>query len=184
MNNDYYDILNIPDNAPQAAVSRAAQARLREISEDAGMTPEEKQTAIAAVNLAHETLSDAERRAEYDVHLQTWREEQAHPKAKSKRKESISYPKVGLALAIIFAIGYFSITGYLGHQQRLESERNAVAAAEAQKLALEKEKHNRRATVREAEVRALAEQKRAEQERMLSERGINTEKFLPPKNKV
>ena len=60
MNNDFYDILNIPDNAPQASVSRAAQARMREISEDVEMTPEEKQTATAAVNLAHETLSDAE----------------------------------------------------------------------------------------------------------------------------
>ena len=181
MNNDYYEILNIPDTAPQASVTRSAQARLREISEDAEMTPEEKQTAIAAVNQAHETLSDAERRAEYDVHLQTWREEQARPKAKSKKKENISYPKVGLALAIVFAIGYFSITGYLGHQRQQENERKAVAAAEAQKLALEAEERARKAAVREAEVRALAEQKRAEQERMLNERGINTEKFLPPK---
>ena len=181
MNNDFYDILNIPDNAPQASVSRAAQARMREIIEDVEMTPEEKQTATAAVNLAHETLSDAERRAEYDVHLQTWREEQARPKAKPKKKESISYPKVGLALAIVFAVGYFSITGYLGHQRQQENERKAVAAAEAQKLAAEEEERNRKAAIREAEVRALAEQKRAEQERMLSERGINTEKFLPPK---
>lgn len=181
MNNDYYDILNIPDNAPQASVSRAAQARMREISEDAEMTPEEKQTATAAVNLAQEILSDAERRAEYDVHLQTWREEQARPKAKPKKKESISYPKVGLALAIVFAVGYFSITGYLGHQRQQENERKAVAAAEAKKLAAEEEERNRKAAIREAEVRALAEQKRAEQERMLSERGINTEKFLPPK---
>ena len=181
MNNDYYDILNIPDNAPQASVSRSAQARLREISEDAEMTPEEKQTATAAVNQAHETLSDVEKRAAYDVLLQTWREEQARPKAKSKKKENISYPKVGLALAIVFAIGYFSITGYLGHQRQQENERKAVAAAEAKKLALEEEERAKKAAVREAEVRALAEQKRAEQERMLSERGINTEKFLPPK---
>ncbi len=180
MNEDFYDILNLPDNAPPASIARAAQARLREIAEDVEMTPDEKHTATAAVLEARETLDDTARRAQYDVQLQKIREESARPKPAAKKQDSLSYPKIGLALTIIFAIGYFSITGYLGHQQRLENERNAAAVAEAQKLASDQEERNQKAVVREAEARVLAEQKRIDQERMLSERGIKTEKYLPP----
>ena len=75
MNEDFYDILNLPDNAPAASIARASQARLREIAQDTDMTPDEKQAATAAVHEADETLSDTERRSQYDVHLQKVREE-------------------------------------------------------------------------------------------------------------
>ena len=179
MNEDFYDILNLPDNAPAASIARASQARLREIAQDTDMTPDQKQAATAAVYEAHETLSDTERRAQYDVHLQQVRDESTRSKPAVKKHESFSYPKIGLALTIIFAIGYFSITGYLGHQQRLENERNAAAMAESKKLASEQEERNQKAAVREAEARVLAEQKRIDQERMLNERGIKTDKYLP-----
>lgn len=177
---DYYDILGIPENAPQGSIARAAQARLREINEDVSMTPDEKKSAIEAVREAHQTIHDDALRAQYDIDLQAKREQVQRLKPGVKKKESYSYLRISFALVLLFAIGYFSITGYLSRQERIATERAAATAIENKKLAEEEAERSRKAAAREADAKLMAEQKRQEQERMLRERGVNVDKYLPP----
>ena len=179
MDNDYYDTLNVPSNAPQGSIARAAQARLREIADDLDMPPEEKPAAAAAVHHAQDILGDVDRRAQYDIELQNQREESARPKPVVKKQVQYSYPKIGLAFAILFAVSYFSIDSYFVRQHRLEAEQAAIAQAEAKKLADIEADRRRRAALREEEKRLLAEQKKMDQQRMLSERGFKDEGMQP-----
>lgn len=172
MNPDFYDILNIPNNAPQGSIARSAQARLREIGDDMDLSAADKQAAAAAVHEAHDTLGDAAKRAQYDADLQQWREDAAKPKPKVKQEHNYSYPKIGLAVTILFAVAYLSISGYLGYKDRLAAERAAATQLEAKKQAEEDAGRAARAAARDEERRIQAELKKIDQERLLKERGV------------
>lgn len=180
MISDYYDILGLPDNAPQGSITRAAQARLKEISSDASMSADEKIAASLLVKKGEETLSDAARRAQYDLDIKNWREESARPKPVVKKKEEFSYPRIGLAIAVVIGILYFSISGYLSRQERIANERAAAAAAEAKQNAEVEAARAARAAAREEELRLQAEAKRAEKERLFNERGLKTDNLSGP----
>ena len=119
---DYYDILNLPANAPQGSIARAAQARGREISADGALSESEKNAASVLVREAHRTLDDPARRAQYDIDFKLALEESERPKPVVKKKEEFSYLRIGLAMAILVAIVYFSITGYQSRQERLAND--------------------------------------------------------------
>ena len=98
---DYYAILGVPANAPEAEIRRAFRARAKELHPDSKPASERDQ-AHREFNLlseAYDTLKDAERREAYDEDLRASRQ-LTRVEAKGKPPGAFA---LGLTLGLLLA---------------------------------------------------------------------------------
>jgi hypothetical protein len=108
-----YEVLGVSRNAKANEIGLAYQ-RLRAAMQDETSAPDARRAAMA--KMAYETLSDAERRAEYDATL----EDDALPVAMRKRQMRM----VAIAVLLVVAAG---IAGYWFLVRAPQSDRDALA---------------------------------------------------------
>ncbi|MGB8738305.1 MAG: J domain-containing protein, partial [Rhodomicrobium sp.] len=94
---DYYTILGVPADAPEAEVRRAFRARAKELHPDSKPSGEhdEAHGEFSLLAEAYETLKDAGRRQAYDDALRSSRQLTARGASESKPPRAFA---MGLAL--------------------------------------------------------------------------------------
>lgn len=80
---NYYDVLGVPANASQADIKKAYRKLVRQYHPDVSTDPDADEKT-STLNLAYNTLKDAEKRAEYDAML-------ANPYAHTGRDHAHQY---------------------------------------------------------------------------------------------
>ncbi|MGP0040650.1 MAG: SUMF1/EgtB/PvdO family nonheme iron enzyme [Rhodomicrobium sp.] len=100
---DYYTILGVPADAPEAEVRRAFRARAKELHPDSKPSGEhdEAHSEFSLLTEAYETLKDAGRRQAYDDALRSSRQLTARGASESKPPRAFA---MGLALGLLLAL--------------------------------------------------------------------------------
>lgn len=78
---DYYKIMGIPKDAPQAEISKAYKRRARQFHPDLHPDDPKAKAKFQALNEANAVLSDPEKRKKYDKYGEQWEHADAFEKA-------------------------------------------------------------------------------------------------------
>ena len=157
MKKDYYDLLQIPENASPTWITRAYEQRLQAIETDVSFGEAKRSAAVAELGAAHRVLSSPLRRADYDAQRLTQRENADETEA---RRAMLLRTSLFIGLPLLVAGGYL---GYDHRQKELDrQEQLRDLAAREQQLAA--------ATRREQERQAAQEGDRLESLRLEEER--------------
>lgn len=175
MKKDFYDVLDVPENASATWIVRAYQKRLLAIEQDVSLKAKKRVDLMAEINEAHRTLADDNLRAAYDVEL-------------AKKREVASGPTPLVAmLRILFLVGIpLAAAGtylYVDHQAKAriqqEQAEQAVEAQRAEARRLKIELDREAAAVRDRQERDKAELDRIESRRVATEEEMRNKRFVP-----
>jgi colicin import membrane protein len=170
MAHDFYDLLDIPGNAPAALVKRAYQIRQEAIEADPRLSGPKRQQQLEALRVAYETLSDPDRRAAYD--------DKRHQSAQASGRGGRWFV-MALVLLIVAGAGVAFANYQMRKEEeaRIEKQRLADEAARLEKMRAEAEQRRREMLAQERAERERAEQERLEKERQEREAFLATRTF-------
>lgn len=130
MQADYYELLDVPENANDAWLKRAFETAQQRISADAKLTEKEREQALRAVDTAFRTLSSPVARETYDEKLHRQRDKAA--KTEAGLMSQLGSPKVLIAIALIAVLGGGMVWQYSREQERIRFERERIAQEQAE----------------------------------------------------
>lgn len=176
MPSNAYTVLKVSENASDASIERAYQARVIEVQTNRTLSDSAKQTEMLAIEEANRVLSRTTSRELYDRQLA------------NRRNTDDASSGAGMAgklmmISVVLAIGgggYYWMKQRdaqlrLAEQERVQSEQRAAAttaAATAARLKFDEQQK------RDAEERRLAEETRLAEAQAQREREMHAEKFV------
>ena len=174
MKRDFYDILDVPENASSTWIIRAYQKRLLAVEQDASLKVKKRATFISEINEAHRILTDAALRIAYDAELLRAREAANKPSPMS----------LMLRIALIVGIPLLGVGTYhyIDSQTKARAQQEqAEQAAESQRQEAQRkgiENEHLAAIERDRLERAKAEQERLENQRLANEEEMRNKRFV------
>ena len=174
MKRDFYDILDIPENASPTWIVRAYQKRLLAIEQDASLKAKKRAASIAEINEAHRILTDAALRTAYDAELLQAREAANKPSPMSLVLRIALI--VGIPLVGIGTYHYFDSQAKARAQQEQAEQAAENQRQEAQRKRIENERLA--AIERDRLERVKAEQERIENQRLAHDEEMRTRRFI------
>ncbi len=171
MKKDFYDTLEIADNAPTEMVARAFRVKCGALDADEKLSESDKQARLAVLQDAHDTLSDPTRRSTYDEMLSQ------RAGAAGKIGRTILGALVVVAVAAGIAV-FLANENRKREEAQAENDRAAQEEAQQQRKAAEAAEKRRVALEQDRADRARAEQERLENERAEHEKLLATRKFV------
>jgi len=174
MKRDFYDILDIPENASPTWIVRAYQKRLLAVEQDSSLKEKKRVVALADINEAYRVLADADLRSAYDAKLVQKREAANGP------SPAVSLLRTALLVLIPLATGGTYL--YFDHQAKERAQQEqAEQAAENQRLVAQRMKieiERQAAIERDRLERAKADQDRIENQRLANEEEMRNKRFV------
>lgn len=174
MKRDFYDILDIPENASPNWIVRAYQKRLLAVEQDSSLKAKKRVTALAEINEAYRVLADADLRVAYDAEILQKREAANGP------SRVTSWLRI--ALLVLLPLGALGTYLYFEQQAKARvQQEQAEQAAESQRQNAQRQKIEieRQAMIeRDRLERAKADQDRIENQRQASEDEMRNKRFV------
>jgi hypothetical protein len=153
---DLYEILGVPENAGEAWIDRAFGTARERLEQNTKLDPTKRQSALQVLENAHRTLSQPESRAVYDAELEKEREAAASGGLVARLRLIVAV----LILVSIAGGGWY--WQQLREEQRIQFERERVAAEQAEQRRLAASAEQRRLSEERLEREALERQKEEE----------------------
>ena len=174
MKKDFYDLLEIPENATPTWITRAYEQRMHVLESDASRSPAQRASMVAELGTAYRVLSSPLRRADYDT--QRSKQRFSAERAASRRANMLRGTLL-IGLPLLIAGGYL---GY-DHRQK-ENTRQAqlrdANAREQQLLAAKRRDEERLAAQERDRLESLRlEEERVERERRAREEEQRNKRF-------
>ena len=174
MKRDFYDILDIPENASPTWIVRAYQKRLLAVEQDGSLKAKKRVTALAEINEAYRVLADADLRVAYDAEILQKREAANGPSPVTSW--------LRIALLVLLPLGALGTYLYFEQQAKARvQEEQAEQAAESQRQNAQRQKIEieRQAMIeRDRLERAKADQDRIENQRQANEDEMRNKRFV------
>ena len=173
MKRDFYDILDIPENASPTWIVRAYQKRLLAVEQDSSLKAKKRVTALAEINEAYRVLAD-DLRVAYDAEILQKREAANGP------SRVTSWLRI--ALLVLLPLGALGTYLYFEKQAKARvQQEQAEQAAESQRQNAQRQKIEieRQAMIeRDRLERAKADQDRIENQRQANEDEMRNKRFV------
>jgi len=171
MDKDYYDLLEIADNAPTEMVARAFQVKSNAIEADSKLSDSERQSRMVSLQEAYDTLSDPVRRSAYDEILTQ--------RAGAAGRLWRTVLGVLVAIAVTAAVAAFVVNENRKREEaQAESERAAQEEVLQQRKIMEAAEKRRLALEQDRAERERADQERLEKDRAEQEKLLANHKFV------
>ena len=174
MKKDFYDLLQIPENATPTWITRAYEQRLQTMDADTSLNETQRAAAVAELGAAHRVLSSPLRRADYDTQRQKQREDADKAGA---RRVAVQRALLLIGLPLLIAGGYL---GYDSRQKGLarQEQLREIAEREQQLAELKRRELERQAALESERLESLRlEEERVERERRAREEEQRSKRF-------
>lgn len=153
---DLYEILGVPENASEAWIDRAFGAARERLEQNTKLDASKRQAELRLLENAHETLSQTESRAHYDAELEKRREAAASGGVAARLR------LVVVLMVLVALAGGSWYWQQRREEQRIQVERERVAAEQAEQARLRLIEEQRKLSEERLEREALERQKEEE----------------------